>query len=394
MPDGVGLPADIVAMFRGAGEVGEHLIEMDWSHIPVGHPSTWSSPLRTAVDIVLSSRFPLVIWWGREHVMLYNEALVPALGDNHPWALGRLGRQIVPEMWPVIGPMLDQVLATGEATWRHDQPLPMKRRGFVEDTYWTYSYSPIRDETGAVAGVFTATTDTTDRVLRERRLQTLSQVGQALDQARSTDQACHAAAAIACRSPQDIPAAAVYLSGVALSPELHRVAAAGDAALPPSPQESESWSSVVAAVLSTAAAQTAELPVTLPDGSSEKRRVALMPLLIPGRRAPVGLLAAAAGLRIAADDDYLSFCSSLTGSLAASLAAIEALEAERRRAQHLAELARAQRGANTTDSCSPSWSVNGHCSTRHSGWPESAAGRSTSRRARSPAHRSFSARWR
>ncbi len=204
------LPDDVVAIFAGGGECGVELARLDWARSTVGHPSTWSPMLRTAVSIVLSSRYPLITWWGPDHVMLYNDALAPAFADNHPWALGRAGEQVLPEMWSVIGPMLDHVLTAGEATWRNDQPLPMKRRGFVEDTYWTYSYSPIRDETGTVAGVFTATSETTDRVLRERRLRVLNDIARALDRTRTLDEACTTAVEVVREgAPEDVPAAAV-----------------------------------------------------------------------------------------------------------------------------------------------------------------------------------------
>jgi serine phosphatase RsbU (regulator of sigma subunit)/PAS domain-containing protein/anti-sigma regulatory factor (Ser/Thr protein kinase) len=336
------LPADVVAMFAGGGECGAELAELDWARSTLGHPLTWSRTLRTAVDIVLSSRHPLIIWWGPEHVMLYNDALAPAFADNHPWALGRAGEQVLPEMWSVIGPMLDHVLTAGEATWRDDQPLPMKRRGFVEDTYWTYSYSPIRDETGTVAGVFTATSETTDRVLRERRLRVLNDIARALDRTRTLDEACTTAVEVVCEgAPEDVPAAAVYLRDTERS-SLRRVAASGDVAFPAEPEVDESWATVVTAVLSTASTQSADLLVAHADGPVVKRRIALVPLLVPGRSASVGVLAASTGARAVFDDDYAAFYASLAGSLSAALATLEALEAERRRLEQRSALDRTE----------------------------------------------------
>jgi len=336
------LPADVAAVFAGGGECGAQLSRLDWARSSVGHPSSWSPVLRTAVSIVLSSRHPLIIWWGPDHVMLYNDALAPAFADNHPGALGRAGAQVLPEMWPVIGPMLDHVLATGEATWRDDEPLPMKRRGFVEDTYWTYSYSPIRDETGTVAGVFTATTETTDRVLRERRLRVLNDVAGVLDRTRSLEEACTATVEAACGSAAgDVAAAAVYLRDADRAC-LRRVAAAGDVVLPVDPESDASWAPAVAALLSTGSAQLAQLPVTSTDGPGGERRVALVPLLVPGRGAPVGVLAALTGVRVAWDDDYAAFYASLAGNLSAELATLEAHEAERRRLEQRSALDRAE----------------------------------------------------
>ncbi len=336
------LSDDVVASFADGGECGAQLARLDWARSTVGHPSTWSPVLRTAVGIVLSSRHPLIIWWGPDHVMLYNDALAPAFGNNHPWALGRPGEHVLPDMWSVIGPMLDHVLTTGEATWRDDQPLPMKRRGFVEDTYWTYSYSPVRAETGTVAGVFTATSETTDRVLRERRLRVLNDVARALDRTRTLDEVCAAVVEVVCEgAPEDVPAAAVYLRDTERS-SLRRVAASGDVAFPADLERDESWAGVVNAVLCTASVQSAELWVAHADGPVVQRRITLVPLLVPGRSAPVGVLAALTGARVAFDDDYAAFHASLAGSLSAALATLEALEAERRRLEQRSALDRAE----------------------------------------------------
>lgn len=159
------------AVFAAGGEVGAVMRQVDWSRTLLGDVAGWPQSLRTAVSIVLASRHPLIVWWGPDLVMLYNDALAPSFGENHPAAVGRPGSEVLPEMWPVIGPMLEGVLANGQATWRTDEALPMVRRGFVEDTYWTYSYSPIRVESGAVGGVFTATSETTQRVRAHQTLE-------------------------------------------------------------------------------------------------------------------------------------------------------------------------------------------------------------------------------
>ena len=108
------------------------------------------------MSICLNSRFPMLVWWGPELVMLYNDAYRQLIGGKHPAALGQPGRECWPEIWHVIGPMLDAVLARGEATWSEDLMLPLERKGFAEECYFTFSYSPIRDEAGEVGGVFCA----------------------------------------------------------------------------------------------------------------------------------------------------------------------------------------------------------------------------------------------
>ena len=168
----------------------------DWSSGPLGDPQTWPQSLRTSVDICLSSRFPILLWWGPELVMIYNDAYRPMLGESkHPRALGAPGREVWTEIWDVIGPMLDQVMAGGGATWSADQLLILDRNGYPEECYFTYSYSPITDESGAVGGVFCAVTETTERVVGERRLATLAEMA-GLMGAPSRSDIVHTAASI------------------------------------------------------------------------------------------------------------------------------------------------------------------------------------------------------
>ncbi|MFL6176059.1 MAG: ATP-binding protein [Ornithinibacter sp.] len=181
----------------------------DWAAGPLGDPQEWPQSLRTAVGICLSSRFPILLWWGPELVMIYNDGYRPMLGQSkHPRALGAPGREVWGEIWDVIGPMLDQVMAGGGATWSADQLLVLDRNGFPEECYFTYSYSPITDESGGVGGVFCAVTETTERVLGERRLSTLAEMV-ALVGARERAEVVTAAAGILRENAADHPAVAV-----------------------------------------------------------------------------------------------------------------------------------------------------------------------------------------
>ena len=156
-------------------EMSQLVERTDWAAGPLGAPDTWPQSLRTAVGICLSSRFPILLWWGPELVMVYNDAYRPMLGQSkHPRALGAPGKEVWTEIWDVIGPMLDQVMAGGGATWSRDELLVLDRNGYPEECYFTYSYSPITDESGGVGGVFCAVTETTERVIGERRLATLA----------------------------------------------------------------------------------------------------------------------------------------------------------------------------------------------------------------------------
>src|SRR5512142_2330753 len=165
--------ATLTDPFVGESNVAGLMRAKDWLTTPLGDPASWSEALRTSLSICLESRFPILLWWGRELAMLYNDADAAILSDKHPVALGQAGRACWPEIWDVIGPMLEGVVETGVASWSEDQVLFLRRRGFVEECYFTFSYSPIRDG-GEVGGVFTAVTETTERVVRERRFSLVS----------------------------------------------------------------------------------------------------------------------------------------------------------------------------------------------------------------------------
>ena len=153
----------------GGGAVGALMRTHDWSTSPLGRPETWPQPLRTTVALLLESRFPMFVAWGPELGFLYNDSYAEILGAKHPHALGRRFHDIWSEIWPDISPLIDAAMA-GHATYREDLPLLMNRRGYDEQTWFTFSYSPVRDETGEVAGMFCAVSETTQRVLAERAL--------------------------------------------------------------------------------------------------------------------------------------------------------------------------------------------------------------------------------
>lgn len=213
--DGVPASANVTAIhdiFAAGGEMGELMRTLDWSQTPLGPVEQWPQSLRTAVSICLASRFPMLIWWGPELVMLYNDAYRLILGDNkHPQAMGQRGRECWPEIWNIIGPMLEGVLTRGEATWSDNQMLPLVRNGYVEECYFTFSYSPIRDETGGIGGVFTAVTETTGQVLGGRRLHTLHELAERTAEAQNEADVCAISAETLAENIADIPFALLYL---------------------------------------------------------------------------------------------------------------------------------------------------------------------------------------
>jgi PAS domain S-box-containing protein len=150
----------------GGGEMGRLTREFDWATNALGTPDTWPKSLLTALSIVLNSRFPMFIWWGDELIQFYNDAYRPSLGNQgkHPEALGQRGRDCWQEIWTVIKPMIDQVMAGGESTWSEDQLIPIYRNGKLEDVYWTFSYSKLLGDHGQIGGILVTCTETTKQI--------------------------------------------------------------------------------------------------------------------------------------------------------------------------------------------------------------------------------------
>lgn len=155
------------------GEMGALTRAKDWSKTAVGPVETWPQSLRTTLGLLLNSKFPMFLFWGPEHICFYNDAYRPSLGNDgkHPSILGQKGVDSWPEIWDFIKPLIDQVLIEGEATWHEDQLLPIYRNGKMEDVYWTFSYSPVNNESGKPAGVLVICNETTENIKLVKKLE-------------------------------------------------------------------------------------------------------------------------------------------------------------------------------------------------------------------------------
>jgi len=158
---------------QGGGEMGERTRKYDWSQTPVGTPGQWPQSLRTTVSNLLRSKFPMFLWWGDEMIQFYNDAYRPSMGNEgkHPAALGQKGPDCWQEIWPVIFPLIQQVKETGEATWMEDQLIPIYRNGQLEDVWWTFSYSLVRNDDDGPGGILVTCMETTEAVLSKHKLE-------------------------------------------------------------------------------------------------------------------------------------------------------------------------------------------------------------------------------
>lgn len=156
----------------GTGEMADLTRAFPWNTTSIGPIESWPETLRTVVNTMLASRHPMFLWWGNDLVQFYNDAYRPSIReDKHPRALGQPGRECWQEIWHVIGPQIDAVMERGEASWHENQLVPINRNGRLEDVYWTYGYSPVRDSTGSIKGTLVVCTETTESVVAKRQLQ-------------------------------------------------------------------------------------------------------------------------------------------------------------------------------------------------------------------------------
>ncbi|MGH9617399.1 MAG: PAS domain-containing protein, partial [Acidobacteriaceae bacterium] len=318
----------------GGGEMGALVRALDWSKTPLGPAAQWPQSLKTSVSTCLNSRFPVLIWWGPDLVKIYNDAYRPLIGTKHPWALGSPGREVWPEIWNIIGPMLSQVMERGEATISEDLLLLLERNGYPEECYFSFSYSPIRDESGLVGGVFTPVVEMTERVIGERRLRTLRDLATASGaKSENAKEACVAAAKVLSTNPYDFPIMAIYLFDADRS-KATLVAQTGPPNFPGRVDcRSQGWRQLLAVergeictlVLNTM--QLEPLP-QMPWGHPPQQAIAL-PIVPQDAEEPIGFLLAGVSIRKRIDESYRAFYGQIAKQVASAIWEAEALRRER-----------------------------------------------------------------
>jgi signal transduction histidine kinase len=214
-------------LFSCEGEMAGRMAAHDWADTPLGPSSTWSQSLRTAVSVLLRSRYPMILSWGQDFVMLYNDAFIPTLGAKHPRALGGFLPVEFAEVWDDVGPMQHSVLAGGPSTWAEDLPLVIERGEGPEEAYFTFSYSHVPDEAGP-GGVLAVLSMTTAKVVAARRMSLLNELAQAAGQTHHPDEAVAVAMGVLAAAPHELRCGALYrLSDEPTAPRFLRVGSFG-----------------------------------------------------------------------------------------------------------------------------------------------------------------------
>ncbi len=196
------------------GEAARLIREYDWASTPLGPPSQWSPTLRLMVRFVLANRFPHLLWWGPEYIQIYNDHYAPILGSKHPQqAMGKPTRECWHEVWDILQPLVDTPFNGGAATWIEDLELIIRRHGIPEESHFTVAYSPVPDDTAqrGIGGVLATVHEITEKIIGERRVKLLSELGARVSAAKTDEQACVQAIRILSQYPKDLPFAQLYL---------------------------------------------------------------------------------------------------------------------------------------------------------------------------------------
>ena len=337
-------------LFAADEEVGLDLAAVDWAATPLGPPSSWPQSLQTAVDILLSSRFSMWMAWGTELTFFCNAAYRrDTLGRKYPRALGLPASEVWAEIWDDIGPRIGTVLATGQATWDEALLLFLERSGYPEETYHTFSYSPLRDDVGAVVGMLCVVSEDTRRVIGERRMATLRDLGSDPSVIRTEQETLGFAGRQLDRNRQDLPFTITYLFDGNATARL--AGSTGIAAGHPAAPAGLVWDDPDA-VWPVATVLRGELALVklkgfpfngLPTGAwREPPAQALVAPLGQGGGAPYGFLVVGLNPYRPLDEEYSGFIGLVAARLASGIASARSYQDQQRRAEELAELDRAK----------------------------------------------------
>ncbi len=341
---GAKTPAKVPRFLQGGGQMGQAIRAMNWSSTPLGPPQRWPEALKMCLGIMLSSRQPMWVWWGPQLINFYNDAYLGIIGGKHPGALGRPARQVWSEIWHQIAGRIDEAMR-GQASYSEAELLVMRRNGYDEETYYTFSFSPVPDADGGIGGIVCANTDDTDRVIGARRLALLREIASCTWEADRVADAYTLAARALAADPRDLPFALLYR----LQSDAHRgphaaLAAAcgippGHAAAPLVCALDQALPWPVGEVIRTGRRRTiTNLPqrlADLPKGPWKEpaREAVLLPLSASADSAPRGVLILATNPYCRRGPAFDNFALLVARQIAGAIVNLEAFEAEHERAK-------------------------------------------------------------
>ena len=329
---------------EGGGETGALIRSIDWSATPLGPTELWPNSLKTAIGILLRSRHPMFLWWGPDLIQFYNDAYVPSIGNGrHPAAMGQAGRDCWQEIWPIIWPQIDDVMTHGKASWNEDHLVPIFRNGRIEEVYWTYGYSPVIGDEGDIDGTLVVCTETTARVVAQRRLETARALVEATAAAVDRPALVRSAADVLASASSDIPFALLFAIGGSAR-TLHLAEAVGVARDDVAARFGATFGGDLPALAGRGDPQGAvhQPPPGLPGGPWPEHSTAafVAPLCKTAGDAPNGFVVFGLSPRLPFDDAYRDYLTQLAAHICTAQVRIDA---QRVRAALLSELESANR---------------------------------------------------
>jgi two-component sensor histidine kinase/PAS domain-containing protein len=348
----VATPKEIdLAFLQGGGELGARIRGYDWSATPLGAPSAWPGSLKTCVRIMLTSRQPMFVWWGEEMINLYNDAYKAIVGGKHPAALGQPASEVWRDIWDEAGPRARSALHRAEGTYDEALQLIMERNGYKEETYYTFSYSPVPNDDGTTGGILCANTDETQRIVGERRLSLLRELATRTWDANTVSEAFTLSAECLGSNPRDVPFALIY----AIDEKNGMATLAGrcgiDEAHTAAPQtlsfdDTSSWPIAQCAkyAVPVLMRDLVERFGALPEGAWDipPTQAAILPIASQGHSGVAGVLVVGCNPYRPYDDSYQGFLTLIARQIAATVTNTHAYEEEVKRAEALWELDRAR----------------------------------------------------
>lgn len=317
--------------------MGARMRAFDWDQHPLGNPSLWPESLKMNIRLLLNSGFPMFIWWSRELYMFHNDPYLPALGNKQEHALGASARVVWAEIWQDLGRVIDDILQGGNPFYADSYLIWLERKGFTEETYWTFSYSPAFDDLGQVNGVFCACSEVTATVLGERRLKSLKDLSAQMSQIQTLEQACQLTCDILFKNQRDVPFCMIYLlnSNASAATLIGRTSNLINADIPNTfdlTKTDQDWP--LASVLYSQQVVVLDcrglepycpgINITTGQNMQQVTQAAALPIMRPGHNEVIGFFIAGISPHLEYQADYKDFHALISGQIATSIISIQA----------------------------------------------------------------------
>lgn len=342
--------ANFDTLFPGRSEMAQRLRNFDWLASPLGPPSKWQQNLKTSVQLMLNSNHPMFVWWGNRLINLYNDGYADFLQAKHPAALGQPASKVWAEIWNIVGPRAEFAMGCNEGTYDEALRLIMLRKGFPEETYVTFSYSPIPSDAGGSGGILCPVTEDTKRIIGERQLSLLRELATQSSDARTCDEACEQVARAIEINSEDLPFALIYVT----DPATGMASLKAKSALKPGIATPETVALDSPCFWPLKQVLDHRRPVYIRDLAFIRQELSsardtyavnaaiALPILVSFDTEPGGVFIAGLNPLRTFDEDYHHFLELVASTCSAAITNSRAYESEKQRAEALAELDRAK----------------------------------------------------